>query len=71
VVNQEFDLTGRGKILIAGVESEVPRAVRRGTGHFRNARGEGKADLTSMDFFNTGKFRIDFSLTGAKGPPIV
>ncbi len=71
VVNQEFNLTGRGKILIAGVESEDPRAVTGGTGHFRNARGEGKPDLGLFNFGETGKFRISFNLTGARGPSIV
>ena len=71
VVNQEFDLTGRGKILIAGVESDVPRAVTGGTGNFRNARGQGNPDVGIFDFDNSGKFRIAFNLTGAKGPPIV
>ncbi|MEE8491935.1 MAG: hypothetical protein V3S60_09845 [Acidimicrobiia bacterium] len=71
VVNQEFDLNGRGKILIAGVESDAPRAVTGGTGNFRNARGQGNPDVELFDFNNSGKFRIAFNLTGAKGPPIV
>lgn len=70
VVNQEFDLDGRGKIIIAGVESDAPRAVTGGTGHFRNARGQGNPDVVIFDFNNSGKFRIAFSLTGARGPSI-
>lgn len=70
LVNQEFDLNGRGKILIAGVESDAPRGVTGGTGHFANARGEGLPDVSIFDFPNSGKFRIAFSLTGAQGPPI-
>jgi len=69
-VSQEFNLTNRGKILIAGVEGDDPRAVTGGTGDFANARGEGIPDVSGFlteAFF----FTIDFSLTGAKGPPIV
>lgn len=70
VVNQEFEVDGRGKILISGVESDAPRAVSGGTDDFASARGYGIPDLAIFDFGNTGKFRIAFSLTGAKGPPI-
>ena len=70
VVNQEFDIDGRGKILIAGVESGAPRGVTGGTDHFALARGQGVPDLGIFDFGNSGKFRIEFRLTGAKGRPI-
>lgn len=70
VVNQEFGIDGRGKILIAGIESDAPRGVTGGTGHFTQARGEGVPDVEIFDFMNTGKFRITFDLTGASGPPI-
>ena len=70
VVNQEFDIEERGKILISGVESDAPRAVSGGTGDFVNARGEGIPDIATFDFNNTGLFRIAFSLTGARGRPI-
>ncbi len=70
VVNQEFDINDRGKILIAGVESDAPRAVVGGTGDFALARGQGYPDIELFDFPNTGKFRIAFSLSGATGPPI-
>jgi hypothetical protein len=67
VVNQEFDIDGRGKILIAGVESDAPRAVTGRTGDFVNARGVGVPDLSEFD---DGIFTIAFNLTGAVGPPI-
>ncbi len=77
VVNLEFDFDGRGKILIAVVESDAPRGVTGGTGDFANARGEG----TNVTFGDAGPrgnepaltfdFTIDFDLTGASGPPIV
>ena len=70
VVNQEFEIDGRGKILISGVESDSPRAVSGGTGDFVNARGEGIPNIEIFDFLNTGQFRIAFSLTGAGGRPI-
>jgi hypothetical protein len=70
VVNQEFDINDRGKILIAGVESDAPRAVVGGTGDFAQARGQGLPDLALFGFGDSGKFRIAFSLTGASGPPI-
>ncbi|MEE8406093.1 MAG: hypothetical protein V3S32_02975 [Acidimicrobiia bacterium] len=68
VVNQEFAIDGRGKILIAGVESGAPRAVTGGTGDFANARGVGVPDLTLFE--SDGIFTIAFNLTGASGPPI-
>ncbi|MEE9473244.1 MAG: hypothetical protein V3V82_04600 [Acidimicrobiia bacterium] len=64
VVNQEFNLTNRGKILIAGVESDAPRSVTGGTGDFASARGEGLPDIATFDFLNSGKFRISFGLNG-------
>ncbi len=77
VVDQEFDIDGRGKILISGVESDAPRGVTGGTGDFANARGEG----TNIEFVDVGSnvpeggdpfdFTIDFNLTGARGPSIV
>ncbi len=70
VVNQEFDIDGRGKILISGVESDAPRAVSGGTGDFANAQGEGIPDVAIFDFDNSGQFRIAFNLTGANGQPI-
>ena len=69
-IDQEFRIHGRGKILVAGVESGAPRGVTGGTGHFREARGEGVPNLAIFDFMNTGKFRIDFRLTDALGPSI-
>ena len=77
VVDQEFDIDGRGKILISGVESDAPRGVTGGTGDFANARGEG----SNIEFVDVGSnvpeggdpfdFTIDFNLTGARGPSIV
>jgi len=76
-VDQEFDIDGREKILIAGVESDDPRGVTGGTGDFRDARGEGTnikfKDVGPVDTVpaDTFDFTIDFNLTGALGPPIV
>ena len=70
VVNQEFNLTDRGKILIAGFESDAPRAVTGGTGDFANARGEGIPDVDPEFGVNVDHFAISFSLTGAVGPSI-
>ena len=70
VVNQEFGIDGRGKIIITGIESGDPRAVVGGTGDFSNARGQGMPDLDLFGFGDSGKFRITFDLTGASGPPI-
>ena len=53
--------------LIAGVESDAPRAVPGGTGTFRNLPGEGFPDLTDLD---AGTFRIAFELNGFSGSPI-
>jgi len=60
VVSQEFDLDGRGKIQVQGVESDAPRAVTGGTGDFANVRGAATVELTG-DF----NFTIRFSLTAA------
>ncbi|GMR03061.1 MAG: hypothetical protein BMS9Abin20_1422 [Acidimicrobiia bacterium] len=74
VVNQEFNINGRGKIQISGVESHDLRAVIGGTGDFVNARGQGNPhteDTFGHDHISpTGTFVIEFRLTGAKGRPI-
>ena len=70
VVSQEFDLWGKGKIQVQGVEDEGPRAVTGGTGKFRNVRGQ----ANGFDFSNflndpvepDGEFIVTFKLTGAK-----
>ena len=64
VVSQEFNLEGRGKIQVQGVEDEGPCAVTGGTGDFKNARGE----ATGFDFssFGDGEFTGTFKLKGAK-----
>ncbi len=70
VVTQEYDIDGRGRILIAGTESGVPRGVTGGTGDFANARGEAFPDMVLFDTGTTGKFRISFNLIGGEGLPI-
>ncbi len=68
LVSQEFNLNGRGKIQVQGVEDEGPRAVVGGTGKFRNVRGEATGfDLSKFiepDF--EGEFIATFKLIGAK-----
>ena len=59
VVSQEFDLDGRGKIQVQGVESDAPRAVTGGTGDFANVRGAATVELDGLNF------TIRFSLTAA------
>ena len=61
VVSQEFNLDGRGKIQVQGVEDEGPRAVTGGTGEFRNVRGE----MTGADLSNFPDFTVTFKLIGA------
>ncbi len=63
VVNQEFDLTGRGKIILTGVEDEGPRAITGGTGDFRNVRGE----ATGIDLSEFPVFPVTFELIGGGG----
>lgn len=70
LVNQEFDIDGRGKILISGVESDARRAVSGGTGDFRKVRGEGIPDIAIFNFLTSGQFRIAFRLNSARGRPI-
>ena len=70
VVNQEFDLTDRGKIIIAGVESNDPRAVTGGTGDFASARGEGIPDMPAGFGDTEDTFTINFHLIGALGASI-
>ncbi len=63
VVSQEYDLEGRGKIQLQGVEDEGPRAVVGGTGDFRNVRGE----ATGFEFNPDGdELLVSFKLIGAK-----
>ena len=70
VVTQEFDLTDRGKILIAGIESNDPRAVTGGTGDFASVRGQGIPVLPAGFADTEDTFTIKFNLTGASGPSI-
>ena len=60
VVSQEFDLAGRGKIQVQGVEDDGPRAITGGTGDFRNARGE----MTGADLSGFPDFTVNFQLVG-------
>ena len=62
VVSQEFNLDGRGKIQVQGVEDEGPRAVTGGTGQYRNVRGE----MTGADLSGFPDFTVTFKLIGAK-----
>lgn len=62
VVSQEFNLDGRGKIQVQGVEDQGPRAVTGGTGEFRNVRGE----MTGADLSGFPDFTVTFKLIGAK-----
>ncbi len=65
VVSQEYNLDGRGKILVTGFEDEGPRPVVGGTGDFRNVRGEATGfDLS--DIFTSFEFTATFKLKGAK-----
>ena len=61
VVSQEYDLAGRGKVMVQGVEDEGPRAVTGGTGAFRNVRGE----MTGADLSAFPNFTVSFSLIAA------
>ena len=60
VVSQEYNLDGRGKIQVQGVEDEGPRAVTGGTGDFRNTRGE----MTGADLSAFPDFTVTFNLIG-------
>lgn len=61
VVTQEFDFTGRGKIILAGIEDEGPRAIVGGTGDFKEVRGE----ATGIDFSGLPLFTVTFNLLEA------
>ena len=61
VVSQEFEIFGRGKLQVQGVEDNGPRAVTGGTGDFRNVRGEGDFDVTGFPVFT-----VSFELQGEK-----
>ena len=66
LVSQEFDIDGRGKIQVQGVEDGGPRAIVGGTGDFRNVRGEATGfDLSEFlePNFN-GEFIATFQLIG-------
>jgi len=60
VVAQEYNLSGKGKIQVQGVEDEGPRAVTGGTGKYRNTRGE----MTGADLSNFPDFTVTFLLIG-------
>ena len=61
VVNQEYNIGRRGKLIVAGTEDAGRRAVTGGTGDFRNVRGE----ATGFDFSalgTSGQFTATFRL---------
>ncbi len=69
VVAQEFELFGRGKIQVQGVEDDGRRAVTGGTGDFRNVRGEATGfDFSVFANFDPGpadgEFIAEFKLIG-------
>jgi len=60
VVSQEYNLDGRGKILLTGFEDTGPRPVVGGTGDFSEVRGEATGfDFDSLD---VGEFIATFRL---------
>ncbi len=61
VVSQEYNLDGRGKIQVQGVEDGGPRAVTGGTGDFRNVRGEA-TEFDFSNFLSDGEFTGTFKL---------
>ena len=62
VVSQEWELFGRGKIQVQGVEDNGRRAVTGGTGDFRNVRGK----MTGADLSAFPDFTATFKLIGAR-----
>ena len=65
LVSQEYDLWGKGKIQVQGVEDDGPRAVTGGTGKFRNVSGEATG-FDFSEFPDTGRFLVTFDLKGVK-----
>ncbi len=62
MVTQEFDLFGRGKIILTGREGQPggsPRAITGGTGDFKNVRGQ--ATFSG----NLALLHVNFELMGA------
>ena len=56
LVTQEYDLEGKGKIIVGGVEDSGPRPILGGSGRYKFVRGE----ATEVDFAN---FPPEFSIT--------
>ncbi len=65
VVAQEYNIWGKGKIQVQGVEDEGPRAVTGGTGKYREVRGEA-TEFDLSEFFVTGRFTGNFKLKKVK-----
>ncbi len=65
VVTQEYNIWGKGKIQVQGVEDEGPRAVTGGTGKYRDVRGEA-TEFDFSEFPTTGRFTAKFKLKGVK-----
>ena len=65
LVNQEYEIWGKGKIQVQGVEDEGPRAVTGGTGKFSNVRGQATG-FDFSEFSTTGRFVATFKLAGVK-----
>ncbi len=63
MVNQEFNIGSRGKIILTGEEDGGLRPITGGTGDFRNVRGDTTFDLSNLGV--DGSFLATFRLIGA------
>ena len=63
MVNQEFNIDSRGKIILTGEEDGGLRPITGGTGDFRNVRGDTTFDLSNLGV--DGSFLATFRLIGA------
>ncbi len=63
MVNQEFNIGDRGKIILTGEEDGGVRPITGGSGDFRNVRGDTTFDLSSLGV--DGSFLASFTLIAA------
>lgn len=63
MVNQEYNLFDRGKIILTGEEDGGIRPITGGAGDFRNVRGEATFDFSNLSV--DGSFLASFHLIGA------
>ncbi len=65
MVNQEYNIGDRGKIILTGEEDGGLRPITGGSGDFKNVRGDTAFDFSGLGPGGDGSFLATFRLIGA------